>query len=215
MIALPLLVAALSGCGNGGGAATSTAPAASPSSQGAKASAPESGRSKQGEGRSPGKGGASSEAGQAAGSGGGGSSQPGTGGEKSIEEFGAEATGSEREALLFSFHAYLEALGRRDYATACSQLAKTVQRSLEQFAPGAPGHRGCAAILPHLLAPTAAAISRAQAAGRVTRARVKGSRGFVVYHAPGAKLFQMPMVREDGEWKVGLLAGSVLVPELP
>ncbi len=42
--------------------------------------------------------------------------------------------------------------------------------------------------------------------------RVQGDRGFVVYHAPGAKLYQLTMVREGGAWKAATIAGSILVP---
>jgi hypothetical protein len=41
---------------------------------------------------------------------------------------------------------------------------------------------------------------------------VRGDRAFVVFHAPGAKLFQLTMVREGGRWKTTTIAASVLVP---
>ncbi len=42
--------------------------------------------------------------------------------------------------------------------------------------------------------------------------RVQGDRAFVVFHAPGAKLYQMTMVQEGGNWKTATVAASVLVP---
>lgn len=137
---------------------------------------------------------------------------PYRGGEKSIEEFGDEAEGSGRSAVLGVFTGYLNAIAARDYASACSHLAATVRRSLEQLAAGSLKGKGCPAILPKLLAPTAPAIAREQAEGRITKVRVEGDRAFVVFHAPGAKLYQMPMQREGGVWKVGLVAASILVP---
>lgn len=133
-------------------------------------------------------------------------------GEKSIEEFGSEAEGSARAALLTAFTGYLDAIAARDYAAACPHLAATVRSSLEQFAPPRLRAKGCAAILPKLLASTAPAIARQQAAGRIVKVRIEGDRAFVVFHAPGAKLNQMPMAREGGDWKVGLAAASILVP---
>lgn len=134
------------------------------------------------------------------------------GGEKSIEEFGNEAEGSSRAAVLGVFTGYLNAIAAKDDATACDYLAATVQRSLEQFVVKSLKAKGCSAILPKLLSPTAPAIAREQAAGRITKVRVQGDRAFVVFHAPGAKLYQMTMVREGGRWKVATVAASVLVP---
>jgi hypothetical protein len=134
------------------------------------------------------------------------------GGEKSIEDFGAEAEGAGRAALLGAFHSYLNAVAAKDNATACSFLSGNVKRSLEQLAGGKSKSPGCTQILSKLLSPTAPAISREQAEGRITKVRVEGDRAFVVFHAPGAKLYQMTMVREGDEWKVATVAASVLVP---
>lgn len=135
-----------------------------------------------------------------------------SGGEKSIEGFGEEAKGSDRTALLSTFRDYLGALARRDYAVVCSRLAGRVQHSLDQLAEGRRGALDCAEILPRLLAPTAAAIARRQEDGRVTKARVEGDRAFVVFHAPGARLYQLAMEREGGDWKATTVAASVLAP---
>lgn len=136
----------------------------------------------------------------------------GEGGEKSIEGFGAEAGGPERVALLGAFHGYLEAIASGDGASACSRLAARVRHSLEQLVGGRVRRGGCAAILPRLLTPAAAAAGRQQAEGKVTRVRAKDGRAFVVFHAPGAKLYQLTLVREGGRWKAATATASVLVP---
>lgn len=136
------------------------------------------------------------------------------GGERSIEEFGEEAAGSERAAIVGAFTGYLGALAAGDFQAACSYLATAVRQSLRQLVVRRLKGEGCAAILPKLLAGSAAAIAREQAEGEITRIRVEGERGFVVFHAPGAKLYQMTMVREGGEWRTATLASSVLVPKL-
>ena len=140
--------------------------------------------------------------------------EPAPGGEASIEGFGAEAEGSEREAVLAAFRGYLDALADEDYATACSRLSADVKRSLEQLAPGKLKRQGCAAILPRLLAPSAAAIAGEQAQGRITRVRVEDDRAFVVFEAPGARLYMLTMAREGGGWRATTVAASVLVPSL-
>lgn len=181
-----LLVVALLliGCGDGEEDGT-VAPESAPS-----AAAPTQGGSKAGEG------------------------EPSRGGEASIEDFGEEAEGSERAAILDAFSAYLNALAGKEYAAACSYLAASVHSSLRQFVPAPLKAKGCPALLPRLLAPTAPAIAREQAEGKIAKVRIDADRAFVVFHAPGAKLYQLPMAREDGGWKSTLVAASVLVPDL-
>ena len=142
------------------------------------------------------------------------SAQPHRGGEASIEDFGTEAAGSERAAILASFQGYLNSVGAEDYATACGYLAASVKSGLRQFSAAPLKAKGCAAILPKLLAPTVAAMAREQANGEVRRVRAQGNRGFVVFRAPGAKLYQQTMAREGGRWKVTTVAAPVLVPNL-
>jgi len=145
---------------------------------------------------------------------GGGHAKESEGGEKSIEEFGAEAVGSERVAIRGAFTSYLSAIAAGDFRPACSHLAAGVRQSLEQLVVKRLKGRGCVAILPKLLSGSAATIARRQAEGKITKVRVEGDRGFVVFHAPRAKLYQMTMVREGGEWKTATATSSVLVPEL-
>ena|SRR5436190_5164451 len=134
-----------------------------------------------------------------------------TGGERSIEGYGTEAKGEEREQMLSVYRSYLGALGERDYESACGLLSKQVKESLAKLAKG---KASCEEVLGSFLAPTAAPISRAQAKGGVTGVRVEGENGFVVFKAPGAKLYQLTLVKEGGEWKAGSGAAAVLVPDL-
>lgn len=136
------------------------------------------------------------------------------GGEKSIEGYGSEAAGTDRGAILAAFKGYLNAVVEGDVAAACSHLATRVQESLEQLVAKGRKGIGCEEILPKLLAPTAAAVARQQAQGKVTRIRVEGDQAFVVFKAPGAKRYMMGFVREGGEWKATTVAASVLVPQL-
>ena len=97
--------------------------------------------------------------------------------------------------------------------TTSTEKPKSGEASIEEFGSEAAGS-GREAILPALLAPTAAQVARQQADGQVTKVRDEGDRAFVVFKAPGAKLYQQTMVREGGEWKVATVAASVLVPDL-
>ena len=134
-----------------------------------------------------------------------------TGGERSIEGFGSEASGGEKQAMLLAYRSYLGAIGSKDYRSACGLLSKQVKESLEQIAKG---KASCEAVLGAFLAPSAAPLSRAEAKGEVRGVRVEGERGFVVFKAPGAKLYQLTLVSEGGEWKAGSAAAAVLVPDL-
>ncbi len=154
-------------------------------------------------------GGAGESAGSAAGS-----PPKQEGGEKSIEDFGSEAQGSSRQAVLTAEHGYLSALAAGAFDQACSLLSSNVQRSLEQLAGSQAKAQGCTAILPKLLSPSAPAVARQQAGGQITKVRVKGDRAFVVFRAPGAKLYMFALSREHGAWKVTTVASSVLVPSL-
>ena len=132
--------------------------------------------------------------------------------EASIEGFGEEAEGKDREQLLSVFHRYLGSLSEGDEATACAYLGEPVRASLDQFSRAKDA--GCPEILEAILVPEAGAIARGQERGRITKVRLEGDTAFVVFHAPGARLYQMNLAKENGRWKASLLSPSVLAPSL-
>lgn len=132
--------------------------------------------------------------------------------EASIEGFGEEAEGSERDEVLGVFHAYLGALAQGDEQGACSYLAARVTESLQQLAAKAKKKVSCPQLLEALLSPQAGQVAKAQAEGKVTKIRVKGDTAFVVFHAPGARLYQLTLAKEGGRWKATTLSASVLAP---
>lgn len=134
-------------------------------------------------------------------------------GEQSVEKFGAEAGGSDRQQILAAEQAYLSALGDEDFATACAYLASQTQASVRQFVAPQLKAKGCAGILSKVLAPSAFAIARQQANGEITKVRIEADQAFVIFRAPGAKLYVFTMVEEDGEWKATTVTPSILVPD--
>jgi hypothetical protein len=134
-----------------------------------------------------------------------------TGGERSIEGFGSEAKGAEKQAMLDAYRSYLGAIGEKDYPSACGLLSEQVKDSLAKLSKG---KASCEEVLPSILSPTAAPLSRAQARGEVTKVRVEGENGFLVFRAPGAKLYQLTLLSEGREWRVASLGAAVLVPDL-
>lgn len=136
-----------------------------------------------------------------------------TTGEKSIENFGSEAGGSDREEIVAAFEGQLNALAEDDFATACTHLSKQAMEGLAAFA-NTSGNAPCAKLLSVVVTSTASDFAREQVGGTITRVRVGDDRAFVVFRAPGAKRYMLALVREDGEWKSTTAYASVLVPDL-
>lgn len=134
--------------------------------------------------------------------------------EEGIEGYGEEAEGSEREEVEGAFHGYLGAIAQGDEQGACSYLSARVTESLQQFAAKAKKEISCPQLLEALLSPQAEQIAKGQAEGTVTKIRVKGDSAFVVFHAPEARLFQLTLAEEGGEWKTTSLSASILAPSL-
>src|SRR6476646_7752994 len=104
-----LLLTLLSGCGNGDSTTTSAETASgetTTSTAGETTTSTASGESKGGEYK---------------------------GGEASIEEFGEEAGGTDRAAILGAFKGQLAAIGRKDFAATCSHLSKQAQEGLAEL----------------------------------------------------------------------------------
>jgi hypothetical protein len=134
------------------------------------------------------------------------------GGEKDIEEFGSEATGSESEAVVAVEQGYLSAIVKGDYRSACSLLFSALRKQILALTREATGAITCPRVLPHILVGDAARVAAQQLSGTIVKVRVEGDRGFVVFHAPGARLFVFPLAREDGSWRVTAITSSILAP---
>jgi hypothetical protein len=132
------------------------------------------------------------------------------GGEEEVEAFGSEAQGSVKGKVLATERSYLSAIATKSYEQACARLAPAVTGSLHKMVKGSGA--GCGEILPKLLSPTVAAVARQQLQGEVVRVRVEGEQAFVIFHAPGARLWTLPLSNEGGGWKVATLAPTVLAP---
>ncbi len=138
--------------------------------------------------------------------------EPAENAEESIEGYGEEAEGATRAEVLTAYRSYLDALSQRDYAEVCALLSSVPRKTLQHLTSGAGPRLTCPKALPFLLSPDASRIAAQQAEGEVKRVRVEEDRAFVVFHAPGARLFQFTLVREDDEWKLAGLTAGVLAP---
>jgi hypothetical protein len=144
-----------------------------------------------------------------------GSDEEPRGGETSIEEFGSEASGAEREAILAAFTDYLEAVAEEDYDTACAYFSSELRKAASQLAEKTLANKNCAASLPKLLSPSASAAAKEQANGKIARVRIEGVQAFVVFHAPGAELYYQALIEDSGEWKMATGVAGILIPFLP
>jgi hypothetical protein len=137
------------------------------------------------------------------------------GGDNSIQEFGEEASDSEREEAAAALHGFLDARAAGEWSTACSYLAATVTKDLEVLfakakrAQGAP--KGCAAMLADLSQAVPRAVLLEAADVDVGSLRTSGSRGFILYHDAHHTDYEMPVVIEGGRWKVAAMQGSELI----
>jgi hypothetical protein len=132
------------------------------------------------------------------------------GGDNSIQNFGDEADAAEVEAANAVLSAYLQVRAKDDWATECTYLAKTTVAPLERLASSSTQlkGKGCAAILAALSSTTPASIRQNTLSGGIASLRVQGNRAFALYHGAKGVDYFVPMVKEDGEWKVGALAPS-------
>lgn len=134
------------------------------------------------------------------------------GGDNSIQESGSEGSRAELAAAAPVLRGYLNARAAGHWGLACSQMAPGTAASLTQLGGGKGGRAGCPRALASLSAGIPPTALREAAVAEVGHGalREEGDRAFLLFRgAHGADYF-MPMVREDGAWKVAALAPSPL-----
>ncbi len=217
-----LLAFGLLACGGGDDDSTSAPTATAPSGGGNDATNPtpgdadRDGNEKQAgddKGGSPDNGDSSS--GDAESSGGSGAGEGSDafrtpGGDNSIQDYGDEADSDQREAAEASIVAYLDARAAGNWAESCEYLATAAVEPLEQLAESSPQlkGKGCAAIIGALSAQLPASSRANPVTEGIASLRFEDERGFALFHGRGGVDFFLPVVEEDGEWKVGALAPS-------
>jgi hypothetical protein len=132
------------------------------------------------------------------------------GGDNSIQNFGNEADAGEVAAATTVLASYLQARARGDWGKDCVLLARTAVTPLKQLAAKSPElkGKGCAGILAALVAYVPKSSRASTMTSGIASLRVQGDRGFALYHGAKGINYFMPMVKEDGQWKVGSLASS-------
>jgi hypothetical protein len=131
-----------------------------------------------------------------------------SGGDESIQKFGREAPPSDKSAVAVAVKAYYAAVAADDGGASCALLSAGLQQSIVQSLGRAPTlrHKGCAGILTLFFGRRrGASISPAVT---VIGVRLKGDHGFALISTRTAPTGEIPVVRENGEWKIGALIGS-------
>jgi hypothetical protein len=134
------------------------------------------------------------------------------GGDNSVQEYGAEADPSERDAAATALHNFFDARAEGNWDAACEYLSKGTIESFEKLAAGAKGVEGksCGGILEALTNPAAKQVMKTEAAQADVRSlRFEGEQGFLLYTFEGT-VYSVPMNKEGGSWKVASLAGVPL-----
>jgi hypothetical protein len=130
------------------------------------------------------------------------------GGDNSIQEFGAEGSGSDFEAAATALHGYLDARAAGAWRDACSYLSPAVLASLAQLGSG--GGASCPETVASLSAGVPAAALEEAAEAQVGALRIEGDRAFLLFRGAHGSDYFMPMVREGGAWKVAAIAASAV-----
>ncbi|MGB7587372.1 MAG: hypothetical protein WBM00_01545 [Solirubrobacterales bacterium] len=134
------------------------------------------------------------------------------GGDNSVQEYGEEASPSEFEAAATALHNFLDARAESNWAAVCAYISKGTITSIEHLARGAkPGtDTSCAAILAGVISQAAKPELKAEAENADVRSlRVEGENAFVIYTNKSV-IVAMPILKEDGGWKVSSLGGTPL-----
>jgi hypothetical protein len=132
------------------------------------------------------------------------------GGDNSIQNYGEEADTSELQEAEDAIVNYLDARAKANWAKSCEYLAALATEPLEKLAESSPKLKGkdCGAIVGALSAQVPKSALASPVTEGIASVRFQGDRGFALFHGPQGARFFMPLVKEDGEWKVGSLVAS-------
>jgi hypothetical protein len=135
------------------------------------------------------------------------------GGDNSIQAYGVEADSAERVQLATIAKGYLDAQAAGRWAAACSYLDSKLRSNLASLAASSPASvgRGCAGGIATLLSTATPAALQSAARIHVLSLRVKGDQAFVIYRDGAGKPFNLPLIRQRGDWRLSATLGVALV----
>jgi hypothetical protein len=134
-------------------------------------------------------------------------------GDNSIPEYGSEASSTERAEATASLRVYLSARANGDWSGACARMAAPVRQQAEALAKASkPTVTGCESAYTVLSKYASAEELDDPFLGALAAFRVKGDKAFALFYGPRDQQYMMPMVSEDGAWKVNQIAPVAYPP---
>jgi hypothetical protein len=130
----------------------------------------------------------------------------------SIERFGESVADDEADDVVAVAVGYYDALAGRDWERACGLLSQEVRQHFDQLAEGAPQLTGndCADMISTFAGGSRQALRRQAREIRFNEVRVEGDRAFAIFKSKSIPNGLLPLVRENGQWKVNALTGASL-----
>jgi len=134
------------------------------------------------------------------------------GGDNSIQEFGDESGESELQEAAEVVHGFYVSRATEEWDKACSYLAKSNIKQLEQLANQSAKSQGadCPTVLKAFTQPLPASVEREITTVDAGSLRHEGEQGFLIYYGAGHVKYAMPLRDEGGTWKVAALSGTTL-----
>lgn len=127
-------------------------------------------------------------------------------GENKIPNFGEEADDAEREAASKVVEENLTARAAGNWAGQCATLSATAIEQIKETVP--PGESGtCAKAIETEAQPEeqTQALRADTMTEPIAALRVKGNKGYALYHGAKGLDYAMPMEKEGNQWKVSAL----------
>jgi hypothetical protein len=198
----------------GSSAESQTSMTPSPSSEGKGEKKRASGKQGSGgEGSRPGSSGHHVDAAPLKVTGGGSAQFEVSGGDNSVQEYGAEAGESELREAAEAVHSFYVARLGGEWALACSDLSRSTAEGLQQLAEKSPQlkGKGCAGGLDAFTKPLSPSLQRQLTTLDAAALRTEGEQAFLIYTGPpGRTVYAMPLRSEGGEWKLGAITAAAL-----
>jgi hypothetical protein len=127
-------------------------------------------------------------------------------GDNSIQTYGREGNANQRARLSAIVQAYFDARTDRDWRKACFLLAASQRAEYENLSRSG----SCAQTMRTLMAQVPDRALAEETQIEVLTLREEGDHAFLIYRRPDHTVYAMPLAREDGKWKVGLVTPTAL-----
>jgi hypothetical protein len=137
------------------------------------------------------------------------------GGDDSIQTFGEEAEGDEKDEVVAAMQSFFRALAANDAERVCAGLSSGNVKQFELFLKAQKEEGDCTTVLAKFLGRQKAEAEKA-INGQVFQVRVEGENAFVLFIPEGGTASYFVMKREDDEWKsTSISTGTPFNPTSP